>query len=49
MDPEFNKKLLKEVRKYECLYDVSVPEYRNTSFKKTIWKKIAEHLSTRGM
>ncbi|XP_036336469.1 uncharacterized protein LOC118746692 isoform X2 [Rhagoletis pomonella] len=47
MDPDFTKKLIKLVKKSECLYDCSSPEYRNQSWKAAIWQKIAEELNTK--
>ncbi|XP_054731590.1 uncharacterized protein LOC129240104 [Anastrepha obliqua] len=47
MDPDFNIKLIKEVKRFACLYDLTSPEYRNIKWKDTIWKKIAADLNTK--
>ncbi|XP_054731591.1 uncharacterized protein LOC129240105 [Anastrepha obliqua] len=47
MDPDLNIKLIKEVKRFACLYDLTSPEYRNTKWKDTIWKKIAADLNTK--
>ncbi|XP_067642597.1 uncharacterized protein [Eurosta solidaginis] len=44
MDPDFNRKLIHEIKKYECLYNMASLEFRHVKLKKRVWEKISEKL-----
>lgn len=48
MDLHFNEKLIEEVRKYGCIYDLSAADYRNVLKKDKIWAQIGVALNTKG-
>lgn len=48
MDPNFNEKLIEEVRKHDCLYNLGSPDYRNTIKKDKIWTDIGGTMQSTG-
>nr|XP_036219037.1 uncharacterized protein LOC118680984 [Bactrocera oleae] len=39
---DLNEKLIEEIRKYECIYNLSSPDYKNVFKKTQIWEEVAK-------
>jgi len=46
---EFDEALIESVRKYPCLYDVTLKEFKINDLKDRAWVKVAESLESEGM
>lgn len=47
-DQEFNINFVKIVQKYRCLFDKSLPEYRNKDDHERVWNKVAQEAKESG-
>lgn len=48
-DPEkFDRQLIHEVHKNECLYNKNIKDYRDIPLKQKIWCQIADKLNSTG-
>lgn len=45
MSVELKEKLIELVRKYQCIYNPAHKQYKNISYKTTLWDKIAAELN----
>ena len=46
---EFDEALIESVRKYPCLYDFTLKEFKQNDPKNRAWVKVAESLESEGM
>lgn len=40
----FNRKLIAEIQKYECIYNTMVYEYEDSQYKQQVWQQIGKKL-----
>ena len=41
---DINEKIIELVKKYDCIYNLQSPQYKNFQFKSELWKKIGENV-----